>query len=112
MSTPLVGDAVKSVVLQPDNGDILDIDEALDIDDVPLSQMKEQHCINGDIPDIDEDNNMHALDIDDVPLSQPKEKYCSREKSSYYQGATDLAWDHLATFCHWDPHSDESDVDY
>ena len=101
MPTPLVGDTV-----------VQDIDEALDIDDVPLSQLKEQHCINGDIPDIDKDNGICALAIDDVPLSQPKEKYCSREKSSYYQGATDLAWDHLATFCHWDPHSDESDVDY
>jgi hypothetical protein len=112
MPSAVVGDAVKDVVLQPANGDIPDVDEALDIDDVPLSQLKEQHCINGDIPDVDQDNDIHALDIDDVPLSQLKEHHCSRTKSSYYKGATDLAWDHLATFCHRDPQSDESDVDY
>ena len=79
------------VVLQPNIGDIPYIDEALDIDDVPLSQLKEQQCINGDIPDVDEDNGIHTLDIDGVPLSK------STKRTTLQQGNIKLLQGYTCT---------------
>lgn len=93
MTDPITDAAGREVAVQDDNIN------ALDIDDVPLNHLKQQHRSR----DMTSSLIMSATKRQSAPIAR---------NHSYYSGATSEAWDHLATFCCQGPQSDESDNEY